>query len=122
MFSSTGAAAADPNNQRIAPSGTTLNVVSGQTIGPSDVVRADPWGTSASSPDFTINNTDIVSLNQNVMGLLATGDARRNYMLVGVTWIKGGGPTEQRRPSWHTANGQLDDGNFLPTRQLLRLS
>jgi hypothetical protein len=98
VFSSTGAAAADPNNQRIAPSRTTLNVVSGQTIGPSDVVRADPWGTSASSPDFTINNTDIVSLNQNVMGLLAAGDARRNYMLVGVTWIKGGGPPSKGVP------------------------
>ncbi|MCS3695111.1 hypothetical protein ABIF07_000002 [Bradyrhizobium elkanii] len=92
LFSSTGAAAANPNNQRIAPNGTTLNVVSGQTIGPSDVVRTAPWGTGPSDPSFTINNTDIVSLNQNVMGLLAAGDARRNYLLVGVTWVKGGSP------------------------------
>lgn len=91
LFSSTSAAAANPNNQRIAPSGTTLNVVSGQTIGPSDVVRIAPWGTTASDPNFTNNNTDIVSLNQNVVGLLAAGDVRRNYMLVGTTWVFNGG-------------------------------
>jgi hypothetical protein len=89
LFSSTGAAPADPNNLRITPNGTTLNAPSGQTIGPSDLVRVNPWGTGPSDPNlFAINNTDIVSLNKNVLGLLAAGDVRKNYILVGTTWIK----------------------------------
>jgi hypothetical protein len=91
VFSSTGAAPANPNNLRITPSGTTLNAVLGQTIGPSDVVRVNPWGTP-DGPLFTANNTDIISLNKNVIGLLAAGDVRQNYILVGATWVFGGGP------------------------------
>ncbi|QQO16058.1 hypothetical protein JJB99_07860 [Bradyrhizobium diazoefficiens] len=91
VLSSTGAAAANPNNQRIIPNGTTLGVVPGQTIGPSDIVRIAPWGTAANDPNFTANNTDIVSLNHNVMGLLAAGDVRRNYLQVGTTWVANGG-------------------------------
>ncbi|WP_139863462.1 hypothetical protein [Bradyrhizobium ivorense] len=92
IFSSTGATTANPNNLRITPNGTALNAVPGQTIGPSDVVRINPWGTASSSAQFTANNTDIVSLNKNVIGLLAAGDARQNYLLVGATWVLGGGP------------------------------
>jgi hypothetical protein len=89
LFSSTGGAATNANNPRITVDGTTLNAVPGQTIGPSDVVRVNPWGTDPSNPNtFVVNNTDIVSLNKNVMGLIAVGDVRRNYMLVGSTWIK----------------------------------
>jgi hypothetical protein len=95
VFSSTGAAPANANNRRFAPNGTSLSAVTGQTIGPSDVVRVNPWGTDSGNPQFTANNTDIVSLNKNVMGLLAAGDVRKNYMLVGSTWILGGGPPSQ---------------------------
>jgi hypothetical protein len=93
LFSSTGAAPANPNNLRITPSGTTLNALPGQTIGPSDIVRVNPWGTDRSDPNlFDANNTDIVSLNKNVLGLLAAGDVRKNYILLGTTWVKPGGP------------------------------
>jgi hypothetical protein len=92
VFSSTGAAPANPNNLRITPSGTSLNAFSGQTIGPSDVVRVNPWGTASSDGQFTANNTDIISLNKNVIGLLAAGDVRQNYILTGTTWVLGGGP------------------------------
>jgi hypothetical protein len=90
LFSSTGAAPANPNNARITPNGTTLNAASGQTIGPSDVVRVNPWGTA---PDDAASNTDIVSLNANVIGLLAAaGDVRKNYILIGTSWAFPGGP------------------------------
>jgi len=92
VFSSTGASPANPNNPRIAPSGTSINAISGQTIGPSDVVRVNPWGTASDDSQFTINNTDIISLNKNVIGLLAAGDVRQNYILTGTTWIVGGLP------------------------------
>jgi hypothetical protein len=50
----------------------------------------NPWGTAP--PDDTANNTDIVSLNANVIGLLAAGDVRKNYILIGTSWVLGGGP------------------------------
>jgi hypothetical protein len=90
VFSSTGAAGGT-NNQRLVPNGTTINAVAGQTIGPSDLVRVNPWGTAASDSQFTANNTDIVSINQNVLGMLAAGDVRKNYILTGTTWVLGGG-------------------------------
>jgi hypothetical protein len=106
LFSSTGASAANPNNQRMSASGTTLNAVMGQTIGPSDVVRTNPWGTASSDPLFTNNNTDIVSINKNVIGLLAAGDVRRNYIQIGTTWVKGGQP-----PSTGTQTGTAQMSN-----------
>jgi hypothetical protein len=90
-FSSTGAAGSN-NNQRITVSGKTLNAVSGQTIGPSNVLRVNPWGTGASDSAFTANNTDIISINRSVIGMLAAGDLRKNYIHTGTTWVLGGGP------------------------------
>ncbi|NND31689.1 MAG: hypothetical protein HKN76_03795, partial [Saprospiraceae bacterium] len=68
------------------------------TISPSSTIRTHPWG---NSPDSTYaqNNTDIISLNENIITLLAPGDVRRNYFLVGATW---------------TANGVPGVGNQLP--------
>jgi hypothetical protein len=71
-----------------------LNVVSGADIvavsppppiGPSDVLRVDAWGTSPSSVAFTANNTDIVSINNSVVGQLVGSDVRKNYILTGTT-------------------------------------
>jgi hypothetical protein len=135
VFSSKGAAGGT-NNQRLAPNGTEIDAVSGQTIGPSDLVRVDPWGTSASDPNFTKNNTDIISINKNVIGLLAAGDARKNYILTGTTWIAGGLPPSTGTPvgtpsmanstmetffqpsncfACHTDDGQPGDGSMLGT-------
>jgi hypothetical protein len=91
VFSSTGAAGGT-NNQRLVPNGTAINAVSGQTIGPSDLVRVNPWGTASTDSQYTANNTDIVSINKNVFGMLASGDVRKNYILTGTTWVLGGGP------------------------------
>lgn len=103
LFSSTGAAGGT-NSSRMVLDGTTIQAVSNQTIGPSDLVRYNPWGTAPipTDPPFTMtfNNTDIVSINQNVIGLLAAGDVRRNYMLIGSTWVDDGGA-----PSTGTAIG-----------------
>jgi hypothetical protein len=109
-FSSTGASPANPNNERIQPSGTTINAVSGQTIGPSDVVRINPWGTASSDPQFTNNNTDIISINKNVLGLLAAGDVRKNYIHTGTTWVLGGGPpsTGQITGTTQMANSTME--------------
>jgi len=105
LFSSTGAAGGT-NNLRLVPNGTTINAAPGQTIGPSDLVRVNPWGTAASNFQSTANNTDIVSINQNVMAMLAAGDVRRNYILTGTTWVVNGGP-----PSTGIITGTPDMSN-----------
>ncbi len=94
VFSSTGASPPNQNNKRITMNGTTVTALQNQTIGPSDVVRVNPWGTSSGAgQQFTINNTDVVSLNKNVIGMLTpAGDVRKNYILTGTTWTIGGQP------------------------------
>ena len=71
----------------------------GNTVGPSDTRREHPWGTHPSNPSditpTTINsvetNTHIIALNNSVIGMLANGDVRRNYLLIGATWNLGEG-------------------------------
>lgn len=100
-FSSTGAAGSN-NNERMKVSGKTINALPGQSIGPSNVLRVNPWGTAASDPAFTANNTDIISINRSVTGMLAAGDLRKNYILTGTVWILGGGPPSTGTPAGTT--------------------
>ena len=90
VFSSTGAAGSN-NTERMTFSGNTISATSGQTIGPTNVFRVNPWGTGSSNSAFTANNTDVVSLNRSVIGMLAAGDVRKNYIHTGTTWVLGGG-------------------------------
>ena len=55
------------------------------TIGPSNLLRLNPWGTNASDANAVRNNTDIISINNSVLGMLAAGDVRKNYVMVGST-------------------------------------
>jgi hypothetical protein len=58
-----------------------------QKISRSDAYRTHPWG----SRDGDIeNNTNIVSLDQNILAQLNKDDVRRNYALIGATWTKDG--------------------------------
>ena len=70
----------------------------------------NPWGTAPGDPNFTAKNTDIVSLNANVIGLLAAGDVRKNYILIGTTWAHPGGPpsTNQIVGTTQMANSTME--------------
>jgi hypothetical protein len=104
VFSSTGAAGSN-NNERMTFSGNTLTAVSGQTIGPSNIVRVNPWGTGPGA-SFTPNNTDIISINRSVLDMLVAGDKRKNYIHTGTTWVLGGGA-----PSTGTQTGTTGMAN-----------
>jgi len=79
------------------------NTVSGGVISSSNespisgqsVYRQFPWGTKSGveptppAESNKANNTDIISINQNVMSQLAEGDLRANYFLLGATWTNG---------------------------------
>ncbi len=72
-------------------SGNEIVATPGHTISPSDTSRTHPWGGKADQSS-AVNNTDIISLNQNIQSMLDQGDPRRNYFLVGATWTKNGVP------------------------------
>lgn len=62
-----------------------------QEISPSSTVRTHPWGNSA-DPSSAVNNTEIISINENIASMLPDGDLRKNYFLVGATWTTNGVP------------------------------
>jgi hypothetical protein len=90
-FSSTPPAApADQNQPLLSVSG--LNIVAANPptpIGPSDIIRINPWGKAGNS---TASNTEVISINNSVISQLANGDIRKNYIMTGSTWTAGGAP------------------------------
>lgn len=82
-------------NNNVDPStGTITAATTGGTIEGQYVFRQSPWGVAAGQPtppaeSNAANATDIISINQNVLGQLADGDVRANYFLLGATWTNG---------------------------------
>jgi hypothetical protein len=107
------------NIERMTASGTTLNatptpVGSGlpTAIAPSDTLRVNPWG-SLTGPGSAQTNTDVLSLNSNILGMIPPNDVRRHYLLMGATWTVGGkipgvDPGAQTIGSLHLANTTLE--------------
>jgi hypothetical protein len=62
-----------------------------KTIGPGNTMRTHPWGGTPDQKSAS-NNTAILSINENIASMLADGDVRRNYFLVGATWTANGVP------------------------------
>jgi hypothetical protein len=58
-----------------------------ETIGPSDILRINPWGNSEYRPTA---NASMISINNSIRERLAHGDVRKNYFMVGATWGPGG--------------------------------
>jgi hypothetical protein len=58
------------------------------SVGPIDVLRINPWGTSNNIQ----KNTMMIAVNNGIISQLAQGDVRRNYIMTGVTWTNGGSP------------------------------
>jgi len=79
-----------PPFMAVSGTGITATSQNNNTIGPTPLLRAAPWGTLASSGAFTGNNTDIISLNNSVISKLAPGDARAKYVHTGTVWTPGG--------------------------------
>jgi hypothetical protein len=53
----------------------------------SNTQRVSPWG---SLPTEGVSNTQVISMNENVIRELASGDVRKNYILIGALWFKNG--------------------------------
>jgi hypothetical protein len=67
------------------------------TFTPSDTLRMKAWGAASDVAPNPVDrsaadsNTEIISINQSVRGMMPSGDVRSNYYLVGATWTIGGG-------------------------------
>ena len=76
------------------------NIVStgGFTISPSDTIRWKAFGAASDvSPNpidgsTAASNTEIISINNSISGMIASGDIRNNYVMTGATWTIGGAP------------------------------
>jgi len=71
------------NSAHMQLSSPNIVSVSPFAISPSDTLRMEPWGIAGSN---ATSNTQVISTNNNVLGGLAAGDVRGNYVMTGATW------------------------------------
>lgn len=92
LFMATGGDMFDANVERAKVDGATGDIVATEshTIGPSNTYRVNPWGNTFREPIEASNNTEIISLNTEVLGHLAPNDVRANYILIGALWTQHG--------------------------------
>ncbi|MGD0831394.1 MAG: hypothetical protein ABR907_10650 [Terracidiphilus sp.] len=103
LFAASNSTASQPlnlnnfNQPHMAVSGTpvanSIQSEPGFSISPSDTLRLQPFGMDGSNAS---SNSEILSTNTHVQALLAPGDVRANYFLIGATWTPFGsnpGPT-----------------------------
>lgn len=83
------------NTERMFFDSPNIVAVGGQTIGASDTIRWKAWGAASDvAPNPLVSsagsNTEIIAINNSVLGQLAGGDLRKNYIMTGATWTIGG--------------------------------
>lgn len=101
MFSKTGSTG--PFDQtHMTQSGANIQAAGSFAISASDTLRQKAWGAASDIPNNPIDgsaaasNTELVSINNSVRGMLPSSDVRGNYFLLGATWtIFGAAPTPQ---------------------------
>jgi len=87
-----------PNQAHFTASGNTLIAVKGSTISASNSQMSFPWGSAPNvSPNkqdgsSAASNSEVISINNTVLGMLVGNDIRKKYLLVGATWTSGGAP------------------------------
>jgi hypothetical protein len=75
-----------------------ITAQSGQTISGSNTLRQNAFGVAPvgipnqNNATPAIANTEVLSLNNSVLGQIASGDIRANYYFLGTTWTDGGVP------------------------------
>jgi hypothetical protein len=78
---------------------------------PSDTLRQKAWGAASDvrpTPivrDTTQANTEVISINNSVRGMIPAGDVRANYYFAGATWTIGGASPSTNNPP--TAGNQV---------------
>jgi hypothetical protein len=84
------------NVPRQTTSGDNIVAVSPSTpVGPNNIIRRKAWGAASDvSPNPLKNspasNSEVISVNNSVRGVLTSGDVRGNYIMTGSTWMIAG--------------------------------
>jgi hypothetical protein len=68
------------------PSGSPANSIQAEgsfNISPSDTLRLEPFGLNGTD---AIGNTEVISMDNHVLSMMASGDVRGNYVMTGATW------------------------------------
>jgi hypothetical protein len=77
----------------------TLNTIiakEGNTVSASNTKMTKPWGVAnegapnAENKTPAASNSEVISMNNSVLGQLVAGDLRTNYIFIGATWTDGG--------------------------------
>ena len=91
LFSATGSAGPFNVAHMFFTGPPTNNIQSNGsfTISPSDTLRSEPWGIDGSNAS---SNSEVISMNEHVRGMMASGDIRGNYIMTGATWTPFGSP------------------------------
>lgn len=85
--------------------GDTIIAKGGFTITPSNTLRDQPWGVvEGTVPNQNVSsaaesNSEIISINHNVMTMLIGNDVRKNYIQIGNTWTMNGAYPTGEYPS-----------------------
>ncbi len=75
-----------PHMSFTGPSGTPSNSIQSEgsfPISPSDTLRIEPFGVDGTN---TFENTEVISMDNHVLSMMASGDIRGNYIMTGATW------------------------------------
>ncbi|WP_433991484.1 hypothetical protein U8527_19240 [Kordia algicida OT-1] len=82
------------------------------TISASNTKMTKPWGVAnegapnAENSTPAASNSEVISINNSILGQLAEGDLRKNYIFIGATWTdSGAAPTGTSYSSTNTASG-----------------
>ncbi len=78
------------NSAHMQASGANIVSVPPFHITPSDTLRSKPFGMDGTSQ--ANSNTEVISMNNHVRGMLVSGDVRSNYIMTGATWTIFGAP------------------------------
>jgi len=65
------------------PPSDNIQSNAGFTISPSDTLRSEPWGIVGNN---AFSNSEVLSMNGHVRGMMTSGDVRGNYVMTGATW------------------------------------
>jgi hypothetical protein len=104
LFSTNGSAGPF-NALHMSYSSPNIVSVSPFTISPSDTLRWKAWGAASDATpnpldaSVAASNTEVISINNSVLGQLIGGDIRTKYFMTGATWTIGGAAPTGSFPS-----------------------
>lgn len=123
LFSTSGSSGPF-NEPHMGLDGEDIVAVGAFTISPSDTLRMKAWGGASDTRPNPIgsaathsasSNAEVINMNQNILGMLAPGDVRLNYVMTGASWTIGGqAPTGP----FHDSPAPGGAGNEVGTSQL----